>query len=95
MSVLKFYREDENKIVVEDKDYESSMFSEQYAKALKTFASLVNTQTKAKEKIDDVSIQPAILAFCGDRGEGKSSCLETFSYILKNKQNNQEYICKI
>ena len=76
MDTLKFYRGQENIVVVEEQDYGESIFSEQYILALRQIEKIIS---KPKKKI------PSIVAFCGDRGEGKSSCMETVRHIIEHK----------
>ncbi len=80
MESIRFYQGQEDIVVVEKKNYAQSIFREQYTRALLQLERMV-----ASPK-DDV---PSILAFCGDRGEGKSSCMETVREMMKNI-NSQE-----
>ena len=80
MESIKFYQGEEDVVVIEKKDYGLSIFKEQYTQALLQLEKLV---ASPKENI------PSILAFCGDRGEGKSSCMETVRDMLANI-NSQE-----
>ena len=80
MESIKFYQGQEDVVVVEEKDYGQSIFKEQYTQALLQLEKMV---TSPKEDV------PSILAFCGDRGEGKSSCMETVRKMLKDV-NSQE-----
>ena len=80
MESIKFYQGQEDIVVVEKRDYAQSIFREQYTRALLQLERMV-----ASPK-DDV---PSILAFCGDRGEGKSSCMETVREMMKDI-NSQE-----
>lgn len=60
MKTIKFYRGEENEIVVEHDNYEESIFRDQNVKALLT-VNRVLQQPSDRE--------PSIVAFCGDRGE--------------------------
>lgn len=84
MKTIKFYRGEENGIVVEHDNYEDSIFRDQYVKALLT-VNRVLAQPSDRE--------PGIVAFCGDRGEGKSSCMETVAEMLREcrQQNSAAY----
>ena len=75
MESIKFYQGQEDIVVVEDKNYSQSIFREQYIRALLQLEKLV---AAPKEKV------PSIIAFCGDRGEGKSSCMETVREMMQN-----------
>ena len=79
MDTLKFYRGQEDIVVVEEQDYGESIFSEQYILALQQIDKIIS---KPKGKI------PSIVAFCGDRGEGKSSCMETVRHIIEHKADD-------
>lgn len=78
MESIKFIRGQEDVVVVEEKDYAQSIFKEQYVNALHQLDLLAE---KPKDKI------PSIVAFCGDRGEGKTSCMETVIHMLANKSD--------
>ena len=75
MEYIKFYQGEEDGVVVEEKDYGQSIFREQYTQALLQLEKIV---ANPKDKV------PSIIAFCGDRGEGKSSCMETVIRMMKN-----------
>lgn len=80
MEAVRFYRGQEDVVVVEKSDFGQSIFKEQYILALQQIEKMLATP---KDNI------PSILAFCGDRGEGKSSCMETVLNMLKNKNDEQ------
>lgn len=75
MESIKFYQGQEDIVVVEKENYAQSIFKEQYTRALLQLEKFVASPKK------DV---PSILAFCGDRGEGKSSCMETVREMISN-----------
>ena len=75
---LRFYRGDENGVVIEKGKYDTSIFRNQYAQALK----LINELASRKDKDHDAS-RPNIIAFCGNRGEGKTSCMMTVQEIAQ------------
>lgn len=79
MATVKYYKGEEKIVVVEKKDYEESIFSEQYAQALRLF------DWMQSRPMDEV---PNLIAFCGDRGEGKTSCMATVSHIISNLKDN-------
>ncbi len=76
---LRFFRGDENGVVIEKGKYDTSIFRNQYAQALK----LINELANRKDKDHDAS-RPNIIAFCGNRGEGKTSCMMTVQEIVEN-----------
>lgn len=65
--------------IVEKQKFEESIFAEQYVRAL----SLVNQFIDPKEASDNLKV----VAFCGDRGEGKSSCMRTVLNMLAPDDN--------
>ena len=71
--VFKYYKGKENEIVVEKESYEESLFREQYIQALKQVSEIL---AHPKDNV------PNLIAFCGDRGEGKTSCMMTVSHII-------------
>lgn len=74
---------DETGIVIEktQEQFEHSLFKEQYKQAFSIMDSIISRTTKGEidENISN------IIAFCGDRGEGKTSALETIRGILLHK----------
>lgn len=89
MAIIKYYLGAEKHEIKEVEGFEYSIFGEQYAQAIKQIAHLL------KSPMDDA---PNLLAFCGDRGEGKSSCMRSVSYIIENvgeKKEIKEYVSKI
>lgn len=76
---LRFYRGDENGVVIEKGEYDISIFRNQYAQALK----LINELASRKDEDHDAS-RPNIIAFCGNRGEGKTSCMMTVQEIAEH-----------
>ncbi len=85
--IIKFYAGDEKGVVIEKDKYEESIFRDQYEKAkviLKDFED-------ADPPADDEPGTPNILAFCGDRGEGKTSCMLSFCKQLVAGINNLTY----
>lgn len=75
MDRIVFYSGDETGYVVEKDNYKNSFFSEQYTSALKLFKSIYSSRGPVSN----------IIAFCGDRGEGKTSCMRSFMELLKNE----------
>ena len=76
---IKFYKGDENGVVIEKSGYDKSIFRNQYAQALELIDELANREVK------DGDVAPNnIIAFSGDRGEGKTSCMLTVRHIIEN-----------
>lgn len=78
--ILTFYRGQEDIVVNEKENYSESLFKDQYTHALLQIHQLVS---KRKDNV------PSILAFFGDRGEGKTSCMETVKTMLSTLNNEQ------
>lgn len=74
-----FKRGDENRVVLEKDSFRDSLFQEQYLDAMDSFISVCRTMDNNPENVSN------IISFCGDRGEGKSSCMRTMREILKRK----------
>ena len=75
-----FKRGDENRVVLEKDSFRDSLFQEQYLDALDSFISICRTMDDDSENVSN------IISFCGDRGEGKSSCMRTVREILRRRQ---------
>lgn len=74
MDRIVFYNGEETGHVLETDCFQDSLFREQYTFALKLFKSIYSSQGPVSN----------IIAFCGDRGEGKTSCMLSFMELLKN-----------
>ena len=84
---IKFYAGDEKGVVIERSNFHESIFRDQYDKAqliLKEFEKTEPLQLDEPET-------PNILAFCGERGEGKTSCMLSFCHQLRNGLNGLTY----
>lgn len=79
MDKIIFYTGDETGYVVEKKGFKDSFFREQYTASLKLFKSIYNAQNNSSNVSN-------IIAFCGDRGEGKTSCMRSFMELLKSNE---------
>lgn len=85
---LKFYQGEENGLVIEKKDYKSSIFYKQYLQALNVFYSTFKVLSSfSNGDLMDTDISN-VVAFCGDRGEGKTSCMKSFLEVIKNKSSD-------
>lgn len=91
MEPIIFYKGEENGIVVEKNNYESSLFNSQYKKAFEIFLRIWNTQKPMVDRDAEGEKEvyhgmdnrfSNIISFCGDRGEGKSSCMSSFTAML-------------
>lgn len=79
--ILTFLRGQEDMVVKETENYSESLFKDQYTHALLQIHQLVS------KKNGNV---PSIIAFCGDRGEGKTSCMETVKTMLAALNTEQD-----
>ena len=80
MNTIRFYRGEENGIVKEETKFSESLFKEQYVQALLAIDKILAHPTKT---------EPSIVAFCGDRGEGKSSCMATVTHLIKSYSKSE------
>ena len=95
-----FRKGEENGIVVERDHFENSIMLNQYQQAIDIFNRLWAQQYNQIKKLDnnngvenDIWIDNKIsniIAFCGDRGEGKSSCMASFATMLTDKDAQTE-----
>lgn len=77
-----FREGDEDKVVIEKKDYESSLFSSQYTAAFGILKRLIDI--KGDDDCCPGQGNSRIIAFCGDRGAGKTSCMMSVRYAIEN-----------
>ncbi|MBQ9630184.1 MAG: hypothetical protein IJR49_01170, partial [Treponema sp.] len=85
---------EETGIVIEKKkeQFEHSLFKEQYKQAFSLIDGILarTTKTNPSDEIDENISN--VIAFCGDRGEGKTSALETVRGILLKKDIFKEAV---
>lgn len=75
-----FRPNEDNKTILETKGYASSLFYYQYRQVL----NLVQRIWDNNNDIDGQNDSSNVIAFCGDRGEGKTSCLRSTRFMLTN-----------
>jgi len=94
-----FRQGEENGIVIEHKDFENSIFVNQYNQAIEIFNRLLSQQEQRRKNLagkKSISIPVVdnqysnIISFCGDRGEGKTSCMSSFATILTDEKVRKE-----
>lgn len=97
---IKFYKGEETGIVHESySDISTSLFKDQYIKALSEiggYLDKVDSWSKNHTASDEFDINN-IFAFIGERGTGKTSCMESVAGIinaLSNERHNQGNIIK-
>lgn len=82
-----FKQGEENGIVIEREKFNNSIFLNQYQQAINIFQRLWTKQKGIllSNNVNHYRIDNSfsnIIAFCGDRGEGKTSCMSSFATIL-------------
>lgn len=82
VETIRFYMNEETKPVIEDGERrKNSIFKEQYKKA-ETLVHKLTIQKKDKENKDINNCPNNIIAFIGERGSGKTSCMMSFAKSL-------------
>lgn len=76
--LLKYELGNERKEIIENDNFNNSIFSSQYSQTLSIIENTI------EEKIDNAL---NIIAICGERGVGKTSCMKTVLNLLKNSNN--------
>lgn len=78
---------EETGIVIEKskEQFEHSLFREQYRQVFDIIDSIIERSTRIEPHQDIDDKMSNVIVFCGDRGEGKTSALETVRGILSNK----------
>lgn len=97
-----FRQGEENGIVVERDHFENSIMLNQYQQAISIFHHmwerqkvLIDALGSDKEHKNVIWIDNKfsnIIAFCGDRGEGKSSCMASFATMLTDANARNEAV---
>lgn len=82
-----FVEGDEDRVVIERGEYETSLFSSQYTAAFGILKRLI-------EIPEDKDCCPGqgnsrIIAFCGDRGAGKTSCMMSVRYAIEHCRDTE------
>lgn len=95
---LKFYLGDESHYIVEDyANVSSSIFAVQYKKALRVIDAYVDAINEDRNNTIEES-RNNIIAFTGDRGTGKTSCMVSVLNMLDDhmeKRNNNKSFAKV
>ena len=94
-----FRQGEENGIVIERDQFQRSIFTSQYQQSISIFNRLWKQQDKMLRTMDAMPLHKDfgmdnlfsnIIAFCGDRGEGKSSCMSSFATMLIDEKAREE-----
>lgn len=83
MAVLKVIRGQEFKVRVEDKIDDNNIFKNEYDRAGQMLDSILMAKNHS-ENID-LECENNVIAFCGERGDGKTSAMLTFMNVHKDK----------
>ena len=75
----------DNRIIIEKENYSESIFAYQYGKAL----SLLSQSLVVDDSDKESRFYPNIIAFCGDRGEGKTSCMLSVRHIVSHPNEKE------
>lgn len=94
---IRFYKGEETGIVHESyKEKETSLFKDQYDKALSEIGAFIKLADEWKQRHsdeDDFDINN-VFAFIGERGTGKTSCMESVADMLYSVENYRMYKIK-
>lgn len=82
MSNIRFFKGEENGIVIEKDGNKDSIFAEQYTKAFKLIKDLLSHPSENTLNI---------VTFCGERGEGKTSCMLSVREQLDKEFNEYSF----
>lgn len=95
---ITLYIGEETHPIIENKDRrEGSIFKEQYKKARQLFESILDNNKSEKKVSNPYTKQRNnIIAFVGDRGSGKTSCMLSFAQMLReeSKRNAEPSLIK-
>lgn len=81
---IKLYKGEEHGVVIEKDHFDESMFYAQYNKAYDILKDMMDRNWDIISKGETtITMTPNIIAFCGDRGEGKTSCMESFTQKIR------------
>lgn len=87
---LKFYLGEESHYIIENYDArDSSLFADQYKKALEIIDRYIDAKDIAKEDRQG-DLRNNIIAFLGDRGTGKTSCMLSVLNMLAKHSEHRE-----
>lgn len=88
--VIYFYASEINGHVIWKEHFEHSITYAQYQSALSILERMILETSGKSSEVDEADLGKSnILAFCGDRGEGKTSCLETICGIIGQEKVNK------
>lgn len=82
-TTIKFYLGNERVPVVEKRNFGDSIFRDEYQKGLRILSDYLHDK-------NDNALR--VIAFCGDRGTGKTSCMSSFANLICNYSQNDTFI---
>ena len=93
MDKIIFYKNEETGIVNETSNFQKSIFRDQYAKSYQLFRQIYDQEKFNRENnhSPNESYQSNVIAFCGDRGEGKTSCMRSFCSLLERSDELRKF----
>lgn len=74
---------EETGIVIERENFNKSLFKEHYVKALQIANDIIGRQEQ--------NASSNVIAFCADRGEGKTSCMQTIAGLLTIEERYDKF----
>ncbi|MBD5525382.1 MAG: hypothetical protein HDR04_13375 [Lachnospiraceae bacterium] len=83
-------RGEEFKISIKDKIETTDLFFDQYVSAAKMLDDIVSTVDDDCDKWEKSEFENNIIAFCGERGEGKSSAMISFTKAVYEHSNDDK-----
>ncbi len=83
MTKLKIYKGNEFKVYVADSIDEDDLFFDEYKKAAEMLSEIVKYNKKSDNRLK-LEYENNIIAFCGERGEGKSSVMLSFVKAMRS-----------
>ncbi len=81
-----FVEGDEDRVVIEKSGYEKSLFSSQYTTAFGILKQLIEV---SEDECYPGQGNSRIIAFCGDRGAGKTSCMMSVRYAIGHSEDKR------
>ena len=92
MAKITITKGNEFKIAVKDEITKDDLFIEQYERAANILDRIVGTSIEVRDKKEfwkSQDYENNIIAFCGERGEGKSSVMMTFVNAIYHNSNKE------
>lgn len=89
MAKFKIYKGNEFKVYVADSIEEDDLFFDEYKKAAEMLSEIVKCNSKNDNGLN-LEYDNNIIAFCGERGEGKSSAMLSFVKAMRSYANTKK-----